>query len=276
MKHLTALALIVSVFFLGCSKSSTTTPGPTSAAFTLGSGGSCTGAVLSGTYKADTALTSANTVSITVTVTTVGPYSISTDTVNGISFSKKDTFTLVGPQNVVLTGTGTPVAADTANFTITSGSNSCTFSVTTLPAGPPPGNFITCDLNGVYTNFSSNITATNSATENGGTGTAGLFIAGYDTAITSATAINLAVGTNSSIVGLGTYTVLSNPTAFFAYLDASSNIWAVNINSPFQIVVTTVNATNVQGTFFGVIKDQQGAGTNSIGITNGVFNVPLH
>jgi hypothetical protein len=103
------------------------------AAFTLtGAPGSCTGATTNGTYTVGTALTAANTVSIGVNVTVLGTYSITTLTNNGISFSKSGTFTVLGAQNVILNGTGTPTAAGNFNFSATgTGTGStCTFSVT--------------------------------------------------------------------------------------------------------------------------------------------------
>lgn len=69
------------------------------------------------------------TQTISVSVTKVGKYSLST-TANGITFSATGTFTATGTQNVVLTASGVPAAAGTTNFTLTSGALSCTFSRT--------------------------------------------------------------------------------------------------------------------------------------------------
>ena len=98
------------------------------AIFTFNGGtGSCTGAV-SGTYTAGTALGAANTVAIHLNVDSIGTYTLSTSTNNGISFSGSGTFTATGSQTITLTGTGTPLTAGTFNYT--PGATGCTFSIT--------------------------------------------------------------------------------------------------------------------------------------------------
>lgn len=96
----------------------------------------CATAVLAGTYQSGTALTSANTVTLTVNVTVIGPWSLSTTpAVNGVTFSGSGTFSTSGSQTIVLTGAGTPSAGGTFNFPITVGTSSCNFPVTftTIP-----------------------------------------------------------------------------------------------------------------------------------------------
>ena len=118
---------------VSCTYSVTVAEGPSAAIFTLGgSPSTCTGFVLAGTYQAGTGLTSSNTVTCQVNVTTAGAYSLSTTSANGISFSGSRTFTTTGAQTVVLTATGTPTAARTNTFTVNGVSGTCSFSVTTL------------------------------------------------------------------------------------------------------------------------------------------------
>src|ERR1017187_4068805 len=100
MKTLLRLFVILPIFFSGCTKMSTGNP-VILAVYTIGTGINCTAASISGRYVADTALTNANTVSITVDVKIVGPFWITTNTVNGISFSQISTFTTTGLQTVV-------------------------------------------------------------------------------------------------------------------------------------------------------------------------------
>ena len=116
-----------------CNFSITYTTVIVNATFTLsGSPGNCTGAVVNGTYTSGTALTASNTAVVNVNVTSPGNYSIATITVNGIGFSASGTFNLTGPQQVTLTGTGTPTAAGVFNYPLTGGGNTCMFSVTSL------------------------------------------------------------------------------------------------------------------------------------------------
>lgn len=95
-----------------------------------GSPGSCTPVTPAGVYTQGVALTASNTVLVQVNVATVGSYSISTTTVNGVSFSATGTFTTTGIQNVVLTGTGTPVSSGAQSFAVTFGTSTCNFSIT--------------------------------------------------------------------------------------------------------------------------------------------------
>jgi hypothetical protein len=103
-----------------------------------GSPGACTPATPAGNYVQGTALTSSNTVTIVANVTTAGSYSISTNTVNGVTFSGSGVFTGTGNQNVVLTGSGTPAASGAQTFTVTYGTSTCTFSITFVPGTTPP------------------------------------------------------------------------------------------------------------------------------------------
>jgi hypothetical protein len=92
--------------------------------------GVCTSITTGGTYTPGVSLTSANTVTVQVTVTTPGTFTISTNTVNGISFSNSGTFSATGFQNVILTGTGTPINSGSQNFAVSFGSSTCNFSIT--------------------------------------------------------------------------------------------------------------------------------------------------
>lgn len=112
-----------------------TSGGP--AVFTLsqGAGGICMDASVSGSYVKNVALTSTNQVSIKLNVTTAGTYTVSTNSVNGYSFSGSGTVAGTGTQTIILTATGTPVNEGTDTFTVTAGTSTCTFTVTVTPTG---------------------------------------------------------------------------------------------------------------------------------------------
>jgi hypothetical protein len=263
------------LLFSACKK--TTQPPIVLAQYTLGSGGDCTGSIISGRFVADTALTANNTVTITVDVEVAGPYWITTNSANGISFSDIGTFTSTGTQTAVLTGTGTPVDTGVANFTITPLSGpggSCTFSVTTVE-GIPPQYYVTCLLNGVYRNFSDSLLATNSNIP-GTSGLTGLDISGRDTIINSVEKVDFGVNGPANI-GTGSYADTSSVRAYFSYLDSTGQAWVESASGQpsFTIVVTNVTAGIAQGTFSGTIKNQQGMGTDSLTVTNGLFSVPV-
>lgn len=93
----------------------------------------CGSPVSNGTFATGTPLTINNSITIQVLVNVAGPYSITTNTVNGYSFSGSGVFTNAGLTPVTLTATGTPIITHTDTFTITmaGSSNTCTVDVIT-------------------------------------------------------------------------------------------------------------------------------------------------
>lgn len=79
-----------------------------------------------GAMTAGTAV-SGVTQTVTVTVTTVGTYNITTNTANGITFSGSGTFAGTGSQAITLTASGTPTAAASATFNINA-TPTCSFT----------------------------------------------------------------------------------------------------------------------------------------------------
>ncbi len=103
------------------------------ASFIIGSGGSCINTQVNGTYTTGSPLTTLNYVLLQVTVLSPGLYTISTNTMNGFSFSGSGSFPSAGIHMAILAGTGTPVSANTTTLLAT-GSNlggSCVFSIVT-------------------------------------------------------------------------------------------------------------------------------------------------
>ncbi|MBF4465215.1 hypothetical protein [Flavobacterium sp. LC2016-12] len=94
----------------------------------------CASITTSGSYAPGIAMTASNTMTVPVNVTYVGAYNISTNTVNGVSFSGTGTFSSTGAQNVVMTATGTPTSGGTFSYAITAnstnGAAACNKSIT--------------------------------------------------------------------------------------------------------------------------------------------------
>ena len=134
------------VFFITCKKeysyegsgSPPLVPTPVgNASFTLnGTPNNCQDPNVNGTYVSRVPLHSLNTVEIKVNVTVIGNYSLTTDTINGIWFSKTGTFTSTGNQIITLNANGTPEFAKNIIFTLLTRSSSCTFKLTI--ANPEP------------------------------------------------------------------------------------------------------------------------------------------
>ena len=112
-----------------------------------------------GIYVVNQALNYSNTLVVTVTTTGTDAYSITTDTVNGYSFSASGVFGAAGTYQVVLQSSGTPINAQTDIFTISlNGSvGTCSATVEVLATAPPI--YANCkelkangyNSNGVYT-----------------------------------------------------------------------------------------------------------------------------
>jgi hypothetical protein len=105
------------------------------------SSGNCKPVVLSGEYKQGITVTSANTVQVQVTVASAGTYNITTDPVNGITFSKTGTFSSTGVQSITLTASGTPAFSGEQVFTLHYGNSQCAFKVTFLPGAAPSNDY---------------------------------------------------------------------------------------------------------------------------------------
>jgi hypothetical protein len=121
-----------------CTFSVTVGTGGSAAVYSLnGAPASCTGTAVNGIYTQGVALVAGNTVVLNVNVTTIGTYTISTTTNNGISFSRSGTFTATGPQTVTLNGTGTPTNSGNFAFPATGAGSTCTFNITCQPGTPP-------------------------------------------------------------------------------------------------------------------------------------------
>ena len=121
----------------GCTKQEIVFPTGTGATYSLVStAGNCANFTPQGTYTQGVALDNSNKVTVQVNVTVIGSYSITTNNVNGYSFSAAGNFTTTGVQNVVLQGVGTPTAAGTNNFTTTASTSNCAFPITVNPGTP--------------------------------------------------------------------------------------------------------------------------------------------
>jgi hypothetical protein len=204
--------------------------GGTSAVFTLGgSPGSCTGATINGPVVASVPFVPINTMSVQVNVTTPGAYSISTNTVNGISYSGTGTFTATGVQTVTLTGTGTPTAAGANNMTVTGGGGSCTVSVTALSAG----SMASFTLGGSPGNCTSAMLA-------------GSYNAG--TALSAANTMTVQV----NVTTVGTYTISTN-----------------SVNGILFAAAGTFTATGLQNVTLIGMGTPTAAGTNNMNVTGG-------
>lgn len=130
------LLAIVLTLGAGCSKDKSETP-TTGTDSTGTSGGtaeyalnSCNDVSIAGTYQIKKALGTDAQISLKLNVTKAGDWTITTSTVNGISFSGSGKFTETGAQVVTLQGKGTPTAEGKSDITYKIGSTSCSVAAT--------------------------------------------------------------------------------------------------------------------------------------------------
>lgn len=192
------------------------------AVFTLtGSPGSCTTPVLAGIYNLGTILTTANTVTLNVNVTTAGAYTVSTATVGGMSFAGTGTLAL-GPQTIVLTGTGTPTVAGNNTIPVTVGASNCSF-VINVTGGPAAGTLVGAP------------TACTPATVNG------FYVVGA--AMVAANTLQIQVNVTTA----GAYTITSNTVTGFSF--SGTGTVAVGTNLPITLAATGTPTTAGPQTF---------------------------
>lgn len=116
-----------------------------------GGGGNCTPFAIAGNYQQGIPLNATNTVQVQVNFTSTGPYSISTNTVDGVVFSNTGNVANTGVQTITLTGSGTPVNSGNQNFTVSFGSSNCSFSINFLAGVMPSGDYFPLTLNSNWT-----------------------------------------------------------------------------------------------------------------------------
>lgn len=128
-----ATAFIPNTGTQSCNFSVNILPMPPPAVFTLsGAPNACTSVTVNGFYIVSKLLDPANTVVIQVDVSTPGSYTLSTNTVNGMTFSVAGVFTVSGLQNVILQGSGIPQTAGISILTPRFNVSACTFSITVV------------------------------------------------------------------------------------------------------------------------------------------------
>lgn len=234
----------------------------------------CTNAVFSGAYAAGSPLTSSNTVVIDVNVTTIGTYVITTNQVNGISFTGVGSFAATGAQTVVLTGAGTPLTE--GDFNLTPSNNGCSFILTVDPAGSASTDFLKCTIDGVARTFNVDVQGESvdpTIFSFGGFETSAItspyftIVLNKSPVITTGT-YNLISGTNTSTYNIPQYSDGTAQTIWTVGAVGQTGTFTVNVS------VLTSNPNNIQGTFSGTIYGNNGLSTTDKKVvTNGQFNI---
>ena len=245
--------------------------------FDIGLGSRCSQYVLSGSYMPGVAMNATNTLTLLVHVSTVGEYSISSNTFNGIAFIASGVFTTTGPATITLIASGTPLIAGGFDFQFSSATQGCNFIVefgTDFLSASLDGNTVTTFNN----NLSANLTITG--------GNSDLTITGSALA-TGNEKMRLELQLPGSISLNTQYTLnqaASNIYVTCTYTDPASVNWiamsdiSTQQSYPLTILIyelTTGPGGRVRGFFGGNNLNENGTGPATKGIAYGNFSMPL-
>lgn len=241
--------------------------------------GTCPRPYFTGTYLKDIPLDASNTAIIEVYVTTTGNYSISTNTVNGVSFADSGTFSSIGPDTIVLKGKGVPTTEGLYTLATKFDSLNCNLNFNVSTPATLKG-FITCKIDGTNYSFNDSITSRFSNAYDGET-----FFAFGKTKLGGGEQLGIGLSKPTGRIQKGTYlhdgsqTALNDHYNDFQYIDSGNGFWYDSEfplrSDPFTIIITGVSANRMQGTFSGIIRDGQGSGNNTKTISDGMFDVPI-
>ncbi len=193
------------------------------ALYTLGgSPGNCSVSSINGNYLVGQPMTAANTVAMTVNVTTIGTYIINGTAVNGVTFNADSSFANPGIQNILLRATGTPLANGLFNYAVTNATTTCNFPVT----------YTTSITNAAYALSGSPGNCT------------GATVMGTYTAGTALTAGNNVV-LNVNVTSPGVYTIATSTVNGISFLGSGT----FNLTGGQQIVLAGTGTPTAAGTF---------------------------
>lgn len=245
MKQLTLVALIAAgiLFFTGCQKELEFGPSTPSVGSLKSVTGSCMPSVINGIFQKGQVLTSDNFIDVNVDVTTVGDYSIKSDTLNGFCFGATGTFSTLGLNVVRLYAVGTPATDGITSFTVKYDTSKCVIDVP-VQTGPVPAVFTLGGAPGNCSGF----------TLGSGTYKAGQVLTAANTATTSVT-----------VTTIGTYN-LGTDTVNGIYFRASGSFTVLNAQNITLIGHGTPVAA---GNFNYTLKNGTNTCTFSITVTSG-------
>ena len=250
------------------------------AAFTF----NCPAATSAGTYQQGTATTTANTITLPITVTVGGSYNITTSN-NGVTFSGSGVLPATpASQSITLNATvgNIPTAAGPFSYTVNGGGGAaCAVNITYTAAPVNNTDSIVATIDGVLKTFKIRDTAQLDNTSL--PGYAAVIIFGESNAAGDEF-MGLAVAKQGTSLTPGTYTINQFPAAFVGATysnatddyNAQSDLNGMQQTPGFTVTITSITSTRVIGTFSGRLLDNMGAGPGFKTVTNGIFSVTIY
>ena len=256
----------------------TSSGGGANATYNLETGpsGNCINGTVQGTYTTGIALTMANTITVSANVISIGAYNISSQNVNGITFSKVGTFTATGVQPIILQGSGTPTTAGVTTVPVIGGTSGCGLQITVAQGSGGGGGGTTADSAWSFnqaTRFFHGPVDTAYVDTIPGFGTF-LSIEG-STFVTGDTSVFIDIFLAGGSIAPGSYSTATGASFNFStstvdIYDASPTI----AGSTMNIVIISYNSTTrlVIGTYSGTARNTAGV---SVPIINGKFRATV-
>jgi hypothetical protein len=241
----------------------------------------CAGATINGTYQAGIVMTSANTITIPVVVTTAGTYTVSTALQNGVSFSSSGLLTTSSTSITLITSAVAPTNQGLFIYPITiNGSPACSVSINYTTGTNTDS--IVCKIDGVAKAFKVNDTARYD--DIAAQGYHMLNIWGSNAAGDEGFELEVGVPIGGSLIAGTTYIVNQFPANIVSSLYGNNTgnsylVSPIGFGTPpspfFTITINTISTTKVTGTFSGAISDVSGVNPN-INVQNGIFSVTIY
>jgi hypothetical protein len=240
--------------------------------------GDCLPKTVAGAYVAGTALVAtANYIEVQVAVTTVGSYTIYTDTVNGMYFRSSGFFTTTGLNTVRLSGHGTPALPAISNFVVTYGTSGCTIAVTVsgslgvFTLDGAPGGCMGAAVIGTYT-AGNLLTSANTVTINVNVSVLGAYnisTAPSNGIVFNGSGIFTVTGSQAIVLSAAGSTPLAAGTTSIPVTTTGSacnfNVTVVAPAGAAVFTITNCATATVNGTY--TVGTALVAATNTIGIT---------
>lgn len=278
--HFCLFVLVAGFIFSSCQKQLGYTVLDAKGTLKDNGSGDCLPVTIYGSYQKDTLLLSSNSVDVQVNFSQLGNYNIKTDTINGYSFSATGTAAIQGLNTIHMHASGRPILPEVDVFHVKFDTSTCEINIIVTGAGAAANDSIVGNFNGNHIAFKVHDTARYNLTE----------VAGYN--VLDIGGSTNAADDSSFVMGVGlpgtgplvpgTYNVTQYPANFVgaAYQDPLSTYFVAPgftaTPAPvFTVIITSVTASRVIGTFQGAIPDIFGVAPDLI-TTTGKFSVTIY
>ena len=217
--------------------------------FTYAGAPACTPPVISGSYATGVALGAANYIDVSINVTSIGTYSITTNTADDIFFTASGIFSDPGPKTIRMAGIGTPSSSGTYAFTASGGG--CPFNINVTNGSGTSIYNLDCAgavIAGTYT-VGASLTAANTVTIKANVTVAGTYsLSTSANGMTFAASGTFAVGANQNIVLTGSGSPAAPGASNFAI--AGGCTFSINaVAPPPALYNLTCNITSPAGAY---------------------------